>query len=933
MQIRHGLGVCFLGVVVSAAAFAAEEFKPYSPPCAERENVFEFTEKLTVKNLGDDKYEITFAVKGNCDVTVGIVDAEGKVIRHLGAGVLGANAPAPFQKNSMKQTIYWDGKDDLDAYVREPGKLRVRAMLGLKPEFDKLLGGVSPKRFPGNVQGIVVGPDGAYVFVKGPAGFGTPPHGHTTARWFDHDGNYVRTISPQPANLPEEKLGGMGFVEYEPGKRALHGPDIDSTVTRDGFFLPGINGIGAAIQQPVLIGTRIYYCNGGMSRYIVGKCDFKLHYFNRDGSTDVKGMSGIPLWQAGAKKSCLAASPDGQWIYMTTAPSARYDSAPPVVMKISLTGNEPHKVFVGDPKQPGSDNQHLNEPRGLDCDAQGRVYVCDGLNNRIQVFAPDGKFLKTIPVERPVLLRVHQKTGALYLLHQARVQGQSLSRLTKLSSFESPVEEWHLDGFIGTVMALDSWSSKPRLWSAGEGVSDHGASGPSVRIYEEEGKTLRKIADFDEEAKKEDGENSLGRWGGGHVGGGGLSMVCDPIRKRVWFHDRILDLATGKVLGAARFPGNTVNDLAFDKRGYVHAHFDPPQGGVGRFDPEQTSPNGRLKEVPYDYGIEAKDGLLGVIPVKDQQGAKTFQDGLGVNMRGDVAENCNIYYIPKMEDVGKTFALEGSNSRDDYNEEGNTFADFERSIKEMEKRGEQVYFIRRQPGIPLAGATIWTFDWNGELRKECAAIIGRHIAGVQMDEDGRLYFVTARTRQYGSTPFLGGKGGTFGALDDKTNRNPFTATLLKTQNDKVLFVSKNGAVPLDPPPTRPTDFADGFWVEGSEWLYAGASPVVEGGCTCPTLRFHTDWYKRTFVPEAYRHSIGILDTNGNLIMHLGRYGNFDSGLGADSKIPVGGDNIAMLMPRFVSGTDDYLVFYDWGERVAVLKLNYHAEELVPITAR
>ena len=52
----------------------ADDFpKPYSPPCVEREDVFEFTEKPAVKNLGNDKYEITFAAKGSCDVTVGIL--------------------------------------------------------------------------------------------------------------------------------------------------------------------------------------------------------------------------------------------------------------------------------------------------------------------------------------------------------------------------------------------------------------------------------------------------------------------------------------------------------------------------------------------------------------------------------------------------------------------------------------------------------------------------------------------------------------------------------------------------------------------------------------------------------------------------------------------------------------------------------------------
>ena len=30
--------------------------------------------------------------------------------------------------------------------------------------------------------------------------------------------------------------------------------------------------------------------------------------------------------------------------------------------------------------------------------------------------------------------------------------------------------------------------------------------------------------------------------------------------------------------------------------------------------------------------------------------------------------------------------------------------------------------------------------------------------------------------------------------------------------------------------------------------------------------------------------------------------------------------------RQLSGTDDHLVFDDWGERLVVMKLNYYAEE-------
>ena len=40
--------------------------------------------------------------------------------------------------------------------------------------------------------------------------------------------------------------------------------------------------------------------------------------------------------------------------------------------------------------------------------------------------------------------------------------------------------------------------------------------------------------------------------------------------------------------------------------------------------------------------------------------------------------------------------------------------------------------------------------------------------------------------------------------------------------------------------------------------------------------------------------------------------------------------IGIALNRFVSGTDNYLVFDDNGERLAVLKLNYEAEESVGI---
>ena len=114
------VSVLFVCAALLVTPAAAEDFpKPYAPPCTERENVFEFVQKPKVTIVGKDKYAITFAVKGNCDVTAGMVDKKGKVVRHLGSGVLGPNAPEPFQKGTLAQKIFWNGKDDLGRYVRK----------------------------------------------------------------------------------------------------------------------------------------------------------------------------------------------------------------------------------------------------------------------------------------------------------------------------------------------------------------------------------------------------------------------------------------------------------------------------------------------------------------------------------------------------------------------------------------------------------------------------------------------------------------------------------------------------------------------------------------------------------------------------------------------------------------------------------------------
>lgn len=52
--------------------------------------------------------------------------------------------------------------------------------------------------------------------------------------------------------------------------------------------------------------------------------------------------------------------------------------------------------------EPGSGEGQFNTPHGIASDAQGNIYVADRGNRRIQVFDPDGKFLRQIQVNVPV---------------------------------------------------------------------------------------------------------------------------------------------------------------------------------------------------------------------------------------------------------------------------------------------------------------------------------------------------------------------------------------------------------------------------------------------------------------------------------------------------------------------------------------------------
>jgi len=88
------------------------------------------------------------------------------------------------------------------------------------------------------------------------------------------------------------------------------------------------------------------------------------------------------------------------------------------------------------------------------------------------------------------------------------------------------------------------------------------------------------------------------------------------------------------------------------------------------------------------------------------------------------------------------------------------------------------------------------------------------------------------------------------------------------------------------------------------------------------------------VQEDFRHgSLPAFERSGrhggNLVMHLGRYGNADSGRGPDSPVKVGGDEIAMAHVNVCVGHGQLPLPLRHGQRASCgLETQLHAEETV-----
>ncbi len=414
--------------------------------------------------------KITFTLSAPTDVEVAVLDAQGKVVRHLAGGVLGGKNPPPAPlKPGLAQELAWEGKDDFGkAAAGGPFKVRVRAGTGVK--FAGFISG-SPNIF-GNVSSLAADEEGNIYAMSGEAGIGV---GMETVRVFTAEGRYLREVLPFPAYLPPDSVAAAakwdaGAKRFRPNQRCDQLP----------AFYPwggGARLVSASAKTGLVLShkTNVYRVNprGG----------------------DIQGP--LPMWSKAANVKSghnvpqLAVSPDGRYIYYANVCGSQYDTKSPAQIDAkwpngrvyrqdtSKAGADPEKFY--DLELPNFEEKKYWMPNAWNCrsaayhvmvDSKGHVHVGDMVNHEIVEVDPDGKKVGATKVPSPERFALDEKGGAYYVL----------SRVTPLGAESSALKLLKIAGRGAGAKVAAELDLKMKVGRAGAGLC-LGRSGEAVTLW------------------------------------------------------------------------------------------------------------------------------------------------------------------------------------------------------------------------------------------------------------------------------------------------------------------------------------------------------------------------------------------------------------------------------------------------------------------
>ena len=390
----------------------------------------------------NDRYIVNFELSKSTDVEIAIINKEGKIVRHLGAGMLGSNAPFPFLKNSLSQNLVWDGLDDDQQLLSGTSDFRLRIRAGMNVELVNILGG-DPYAYFSKIMGqgdhaawaitgMEVKSDGSVYLIGNVNNYGP-----AALRAYDASGRYRHTVYPPPSDKAFENIVGWGARELDDGSYIFKYDNINtpspgtSLITGDRAFVASIVPSDNA-ESLLLLGS-----------------DFGVLPVNTDGTirevptgkhklfSDPAAISGAFIDQSKApvffansnddkhfymtgffsltKKNRAANTGSGFWregrlykVEKATGKATIFYSLEENTLPLDLKTRQ---------KSPIRDSRttRYSAFHGIAVDTQNRIFVCDRLNSRVLVLDSKGELIHEISAPFPDAISVDTESNALYI--------------------------------------------------------------------------------------------------------------------------------------------------------------------------------------------------------------------------------------------------------------------------------------------------------------------------------------------------------------------------------------------------------------------------------------------------------------------------------------------------------------------------------------
>ncbi len=852
---------------------------------------------------------IRFALDKPDDVLVRVIDADGRVVRNLGCGVLGPDAPAPFQKNSLRQEILWDGKDDRGQAA--PAGCRVQVSVGLIPTFVGFVNH-DPGQLLSQLVWLETDPQGR-VYVQ----VGTGRKSDRTMLRFDRQGQYVDMVYPSdPAVLADS---GRKIEDVWPFVARFDGLAIPHRPRSWPSFAPYSSDWRIPYPMRIASDGTVYFGESttGFPRWSAGDEPLRIFTTHVDRFWFLEmmplmwSMGPMAIDDRGFGYIVTSTADRCTGTYPPTRTSLNDPRAPGTIRKVHLATGRlqadfayngtqrldeksaylgttqtvapttvlPSRITGRDAPDPADDSDHrFLDVADLTVDPSGRILVADGWPRRIKIYETDGRFLGEIdglPVDGQQR-RFHDLRGIVwhsdgfYVLASFRGEPDQ-TRLLKCVGDDPirPQVVWStvLDG-SARHLAVDRTADPQIVW-VGMG---HGPA------------SLSRVVDL-----------------GGQVGDVRQVGGTPPERLRypwnlaaapdgtLYVHDRDrealvrIDPACGQ-WQEVPLAGAPISMLVDQQHGRLLVSFS--LGEHGGYSPERVEEPGLLA-----FDLKTLERL----PFRLES----------VYSREELAERDRVFarradaYYPWAKTYGGLLA--------GMDAEGNLY------VRDAEK-GQRWHKATPTEKNPYAGV-IRKYGPDGSILDHAYCRLFNTGGGVTMDSQGNFYAVELPRVAWGTVvhDFQAAIGH---QTLDQVPLPRRGENLIRTQSGfgHVVKLDAGGGA-------RDT--------EAEHWAHRGVSCTNAGGCYCdwPDNHLAIDGADRLFVADIDLHLIRVLDTAGNMLARIGRWGNAQTLPGSDGQAA----ELGFRLIYCLSAAGDHLFVSDKDlRRVAQIRMDYRETRLTPI---